>query len=122
MAQSSADCDRTAPLGRPVLPEVYRIKPGASLSTLVSTWSRPGVAVERGLGGCVEAPLAAVAVLGRRRIEVRAARVTDDQQVAVGLAAGGDGPVHLTVVEDVDVVVDDHHALHVQVRAERGQD
>src|SRR5438045_7775889 len=60
---------------------------------------------QRGLGGGVHAPLGGVAVLARGGIEVGAARVGDDRDVAVGLAARGQRPVDLAVVEDVDVVV-----------------
>src|SRR6185295_382627 len=80
------------------------------------------VAGEGGLGGRVHAPLARVAVLAGRGIEVGAAGAGDDPDVAVGLAAGGDGPRDLAVVEDVDVLVHHHHAFHVEVGAEHGQD
>src|SRR6185436_18724962 len=50
------------------------------------------------LGGGVHAPLGRVAILARGGVEVGAARVGDDGDVAVGLASGGDRPVDLTVV------------------------
>ena len=62
------------------------------------------VGAERRLGRGVHAPLGGVAVLTGRGIEVGAARVGDDHDVAVRLAPRGERPRHLPVVEDVDVV------------------
>lgn len=45
-----------------------------------------------------------------------------DPDYPVGLHTGGDGPFHLAVVEDVDVVVDHDDTLHRWVPGERGHD
>ena len=80
------------------------------------------VAAERGLGRRVHAPLRGVAVLLGGGIEIGAAGVGDDRDVAVGLTARGERPRDLAVVEDVDVLVDDDDALHVEIGAEDGHD
>src|SRR3990170_8775988 len=77
---------------------------------------------QRRLGRGVHPPLRGVPVLPGGRVEVRAARGGDDGDVAIGLAARGDGPGHLAVVEDVHVLVHHDHALHVEIGAEHGQD
>ena len=46
----------------------------------------------------------------------------DERDVAVGLAARGERPRNLAVVEHVDVVIDHDHALHIEVGAEDGHD
>src|SRR5438094_10569509 len=79
------------------------------------------VAAERRLGRRVHAPLRGVAVLLGGGIEIGAAGVGDDRDVAVGLTARGERPRDLAVVEDVDVLVDDDDPLPVRLRAEAGE-
>src|SRR5262249_51687487 len=62
---------------------------------------------------------------GRRyreaRIERLRASAGNDDDVAVALHAGGDRPLDVGRVEDVDVVVHDHHVLQIHHR-QRGEE
>src|SRR5215831_4477573 len=100
--------------------EVLQAEPLPYLGRDAVPWRVGG---EGGLGGGVHAPLRREPVLAARGgVEVGAAGVSHDGDVTVGLAARGQGPRHLAVVEDVHVVIDHHHALHVEIGAEDGQD
>ena len=70
------------------------------------------VSGEGRLGCGIDAPLCGIAVFLGRRIEIGAARVADDCDVAIRLASSRDRPVDLPIVKDVNVVIDDHDALH----------
>src|SRR5574341_533659 len=70
---------------------------------------------ERRLGRRVDAPFGSVAVFFGRRVEIRAAGIGHDGDVAIRLATGCDRPVDLPIIENVDVVIDDDDALHVKI-------
>ena len=72
-----------------------------------------GESCERGFGRGVHAPLPGIAIFFGRRVEVRAARVADNGNVAIRLATRRDRPIDLPIVEDVDVVIDDDDSLHI---------
>src|SRR4051812_32888149 len=61
--------------------------------------------------GGVDGQLGGAPVGGGGRVQTPSARPGHDHQVRVCLEPGGHRPADLLVIEDVDVVVDDHHQL-----------
>src|SRR5580692_6245186 len=71
--------------------------------------------------GCVDSHLGADAVVGRR-IELRALRARNDDEVAVGLETGRDRPFDFGFVIVFHGHIDHHDLLDVVVAAERAHD
>ncbi len=81
----------------------------------------PGAAAER--PGQVEAGFGAGPLTPcERRVERQGAHALHHHEVAVGLEAGAERPVHLLVGENVDVGIDYEHVLDVDQRPEAGGD
>src|SRR5438067_13420607 len=70
---------------------------------------------ERWFSCGVHAPFCGVAIFFGRWIEIRAAGIRNDRDIAIGLTSGRDSPVDLPVVENVNVVIDGHDALPVEI-------
>src|SRR3984957_9390580 len=71
--------------------------------------------------GGVDSHLGADAVVGRR-IELRALRARNDDEVTIGLETGRDGPFDFSFIIDIHVHIDDDDLLDVVMATERAHD
>src|SRR3984957_404037 len=71
--------------------------------------------------GGVDSHLGADAVVGRR-IELRALRARNDDEVTIGLETGRDGPFDFSFIIDIHVHIDDDDLLDVVMATKRAHD
>src|SRR5207248_5957093 len=90
--------------------EIFEVDALPDFARGAVSWSKGR---KRRFGCSIHAPFCSVAVFLGRWIEIRAAGIRNDRDIAIGLTSGRDRPVDLPFVENVHVVIDHDHPLHI---------